>query len=347
MMNAHPARPTRAIATAVLAGLLLATRASATYIAGDSYTIGTNPAAGQYASGVALKSQSTGLVTPGFTNSATGAYGLGSGTSNFIAQAGGLSTAGYNTTPAANDGNVEFTGAAADNTVRSVARAFSAVPSSTTYFFNILVSQNGQAMGSNGFALAGFGNSTVPLLGTTSNEVQGLYFGFAQDGTSMTSNPNDLVIRYRNGMDTTADAILVNGATTNTAAVFNIVAELTVSTTGSANGILNYWVNPTNFTSTATLTATSLTSGALATEAYAPSGSPAADPLANFQRLTYTAENFTGIAKFDEARFGTTLADVAPAIGSAVPEPASVVLMGLGLLCGLGVAHRRRAVSGR
>jgi hypothetical protein len=326
--------PTTWLATVFL--FTLAMPASASYIAGDSYQTGTNPAAGQYVAGMALDTQPLSLVTPGFVN---GPYGGGSGTSNFISYATGLSYPPY--TQGTNNGSVEWLGANDDGLVRSVARSFSAVPSSTTYFFNILVSQDGTTTAStSSFVLAGFGNNTVPLLGATANEVQGLYIGFS--GEASTGTAADLVIRYRNGMDTTADQILVNGTTTNTAAVFDVVAELTVNTSGPANGTLSYWVNPTDYTSTSTMTA--LSSGTIQTEAYAPAGLPT-DPINNFSRLTYTADNWTGVAKFSDAEFGTTLGDVVP---SVVPAPSSIVMMGIGAVGGLGLAiRRRRALASR
>ncbi len=323
-------------------------RARATLIAGDSYLIGSSLAAGQYASGVALNSSSlNGLTSPGF---ATNGYTGGSGTSNFQATSGGLNYASY-ATPAVNDGKVSWVGGPSDGVVRSDARSFNAVPAlaagtgSATYWFHIMVSQDGTTLpSSNGFVLAGFGNSTPPVLGATSNEVQGLYFGFAQHGTA--NDSGDLVIRYRNGMDTTADAILVGGATSNTATVYDVVARLVVNTSGAANGALTYWVDPTNFASTAGLDATALATndatGPIQTQAYAPSGNLATDPASNFARLTYTAQNWAGHANFDEARFGTTLADMSVSPAVAVPEPASAPLVAIGLAGGLAAAIRRR-----
>ena len=215
----------------------LATSALGALIAADSYPIGNSPTAGQYTTGAlgALKSQPANLTTPGFV---TGPYNQGSGTSKSSStEAGGLSLASYNNARPRTTATSRFTGAGLDSTVRSVARGFSpssfpASPSST-YFFNILVSQDGTSQASaNNFALVGFGNNTVPTLGATLNEVQGLYFGFAQHGTS--GGPEDLVIRYRNGMDTTADSILVSGASTSTARVFDVVAELPSTSTGTA-----------------------------------------------------------------------------------------------------------------
>ncbi len=337
---------------ALAASILGSPEASASLIAGDSYAIGSNPGLGQYAAGVALNSTTlSGLTTPGF---ATGGYVQGSGTSNFEVTSGGLSYPAYGS-PSASDGKVSWVGAAASSSPRSDARAFNAVPNlasgatSATYWFHITVSQDGTtAASSNGFVLAGFGNSTPPTLGATTNEVQGLYFGYAQHGTA--GDSGDLVIRYRNGMDTTADATLVSGATANTAAVFDIVARLTVTTSGVANGALTYWVDPTRYGSIAALDASSMVNndnaaGTIQTQAYAPSGL-ATDPSSNFARLTYTAQNWSGRANFDEPRFGTTLADVAPASSpAAVPEPGSGLLLGIGLLGGLATAIRRRALA--
>lgn len=337
MQTPPPTGASRSILAGLIASVALGSSASADYIAGDSYTIGSNPAAGQYQAGVALKSQPANLTTPGF---ATGPYNQGSQTSNFTATAGGLA-AGLYTSPPANDGKATWLGAPADGATRSVGRAFSPTPVATsgTYWFNILVSQDGTTSPStNGYVLGGFGNTVPPVLGTTAGNNQGLFFGFAQHGTA--GDFGDLVIRYRSGgaatPNMTSDAILLSGATMNTAGVFDIVARLDVNVRPDGTDNLTYWVNPTDGRSQAALDATALvtndnTTGPLATFALQNSS--------DFVRLTYSATNWTGRANFDEVRLGTTLADVVP---STVPEPGSIMLVGIGLIAGLGAFARRR-----
>ena len=77
-----------------------------------------------------------------------------------------------------------------------------------------------------------------------------------------------------------------------------------------------------------------------------PAGSLATLALqsaSDFQRITYSATNWTGRANFDDVNLGTSLADVVP---QAVPEPSSIAMMAIGLVGGLGLAnHRRRALA--
>ena len=124
------------------------------------------------------------------------------------------------------------------------------------------------------------------------------------------------------------------------------MARLVGATSGPANGALTYWVNPTNFATTAGLDATALATndvtGPIQTEAYAPTGDLATDSGSNFSRLTYTSENWTGHANFDEARFGTTLSDLTASPTVTVPAPASAWLLGIGLVGGFAAANRRR-----
>ena len=318
---------------ASIASMGLAAPASAGLIASDSYAIGTDPTAGQYQAGVSLMKQPSNLSTLGFVN---GAFAGGSLTSNFQATAGGLAYAPYDT-PSTNDGKVSWTGAAADGMTRSNGRSLNPVASSGSYWFHIIVSQDGTtAPSTNGYVLAGLGNTVPPLLGATVGNNEGLFFGFAQHGTA--NDAGDLVIRYRDGASTTADAILVNGSTSNTAQVYDIIARLDVNVGGGSADNLTYWVNAKDYSSQAALDATSLVTN----DTTGPLSTLALQSSSDFQRMTYSATNWTGRANFDELRFGTTLADVAPSGSLVVPEPASVAMTAIGLLGGLGLTIRRR-----
>ncbi len=302
-------------------------------LAADSYVVGPNPAAGQYTAGE-LKSQPLGLTNLGF---ATGGYTSGSGTAQFGAASGGLDYAPLGES-SATSGRVAFSAEPTDNLVRSVARNLSPItpPATTgTYFMSLIVSQDGTAVpgangNGNGFVLAGFGNFIVPVSGATAGNLAGLFFGFAEEGPNQA---RDLILRARTTATMTAtDTILVDGATTNTAQTFAIVAELNGNDKGSIDSV-NWWVNPTNLGSVDAMTRSSLVSGSLDTYAF--------QSTADFQRLTYTSRNFNGNASFDGARLATSL-DALVGTPAAVPEPGSLVLLALGLASGAVLANRRR-----
>ena len=322
----------------------LANSASAGLLATDSYTIGSDPTQGQYAAGSLLKTEPPNQTNQGFVNGAySGSYTGFNATSNFAVTAGGLAYAPLgNAGP--NDGKVSWTGAGADGLIRADARSLTGLGSiATTYWFNMVVSQDGTTASTAGASiLAGFGNTVPPVLGSTSayGNNAGLYFGFAQHGTA--GDTGDLVIRYRDTTGKTmADATLVSGASGGTATVFDIVARLDVNANGPID-YLTYWVNPTSYTSQAALDATSVASNDVGAGGSGPITTYAIGTVTDLARLNYVDQNWTGNANFDEARLGTSLADIAPLV-SSVPEPGSVVLLGMGLIGTLGLAIRRRA----
>jgi PEP-CTERM motif len=302
-------------------------------IASDSYATGTDPTMGQYAAGTALSGQPGTLSNLGFTD---GGYIHGFGTSNFVASTTGLINAADGAS--ASTGSVGWVGAPLDNGTRSVARNLSAFNEGTTgtYWISELMSNTGNQTTTSGWVLSGFGNATFPSLGTTSGNLFGLYFGFAND--SGAANEADLVMRFRSaaGGATSTDQILVNGANNATAGnTYLVVAEVNVNSSNPLDHV-NYWVNPTDLSSQAALTSTALASGSLDTLAF----QGAATGTGDFTRLNYAAFNWDGDATFDEARLGTTLASIAP---SSVPEPSSMILLGAGSIAALAVRSRRRA----
>jgi hypothetical protein len=306
-------------------------------LASDSYAIGSNPGLGQYdatAPNNALSNQ-PGLVTPGFVN---GGYGSGFGTSNFEASTSGLINAADGAD--ASTGSVAWIGAPLDSVKRSVARNLTGFNEGTTgtYWISELMSNTGNQTTTSGWVLSGFGNTTFPSLGTTTGNLFGLYFGFAND--SGAANEADLVMRFRSsaGGATSTDQILVNGANNATAGnTYLVVAEVNVNSSNPLDHV-NYWVNPTDLSSQTALTNTALASGSLDTLAFQ---GQTTNPVGNdFTRLNYAALNWDGDATFDEARLGTTLASIAP---SSLPEPSSMILLGAGSLAALAVRSRRRA----
>jgi hypothetical protein len=309
-------------------------------IASDPYLIGS----GGYVAGTILRLQPS-VPATGFVPGST--YSSGSGTSNFSVQAGGLAV-----TDPANAGHVSYTGFGGDTAIRSNARLLNPVISSGTYWFSINVSQDGSSFpiaGSpTGYALAGFGNTTPPVLGATTTTglpsgtpafLQGLFFGFAHEATDPANSNGDLVIRFRNTIgDTSGDAVLVTGVAANT--TYSIIAKLDVNVNGGPMDILTYWLNPTDTRSEAALDASSSVSNFAN-----PLSTFAFQTPADFVRLTYSAQSWNGdggSASFGDPSLGLTLADVVP----AVPEPSSIAMMVMGMVVGLGRAiPRRRALA--
>jgi hypothetical protein len=311
--------------------------ASANLIASDSYSIGTSPSSGQYQAGSVLMTQPPNLTTLGFAN---GGYGGGTGTSQFGVTSGGLSYPPIGPPPA-NDGKVTVTGTALGMGYKSVARSLSPipVPTSPSYFFSMLIRSDGVAsVAGGGYVLAGFGNLVQPVPGPTNGFLAGLYLGFAQD-TGHSNDTGDLIIRYRTPDLSTpppmlsSDAILVDGSKTNTVGqTYMVVAELDPNSSEAIDKV-SYWVNPTKFDSVDSLTSSSLAAGSFNSLSFQVPG--------DFARLTFAENNWNVGADFDEVKMGTTLADVVPA--AAVPEPGSLILVGIGIVGGLGARVRRRA----
>jgi hypothetical protein len=318
---------------ALMASMLLAgpaSPASASLIATDPYLIGP----GGYGTGN-LRLQPS-VPATGFLAGST--YSMGSITNNWLIGAGGLVPS-----DPANAGQVSYMGFASDNAVRSTARALTPISPTTstgTYWFSINVSQDGTSVpiagAPNGYALAGYGNTVPPLLGTTAGNLEGLFFGFAHEPNDAPGSQGDLVIRYRNGTSSSTDAILVNGSRANF--TYTIIAKLDVNVNGGSTDNLTYWVNPTNTSSEA-----GLDSSSLVTNFANPQATLAFQNTDDFFRLTYSAQSWTGDARsanFGDPTLGTTLADV------TVPEPASIAMLAMGILGGLGLAiPRRRALD--
>jgi hypothetical protein len=334
------ASPIALILSMLLGGLASPARAG-TVIASDPYLIGS----GGYSAGISLRSQPS-VAATGFVSGST--YSMGSGTANFIVQAGGLAA-----TDPANAGHVSYTGFGGDTAIRSNARQLNPVISSGTYWFSMNVSQDGSSLpiaGSpTGYALAGYGNNVPPVLGATTTDglpssspafLQGLFFGFAHEANDPAGSNGDLVIRYRNSIGTTsADAILLAGAAANT--TYSIIAKLDVNVNNGSVDNLTYWLNPTNTSSEAALDLSSSVSNFAN-----PLATFALQDSAGFMRLTYSAQSWNGDARsasFGDPTLGLTLADVVPA---AVPEPSSMAMIAIGMVGGLGLAiSRGRALS--
>lgn len=322
----------------------LAPAASAQLIASDSYKLGTTPANGEYATASLNSTSNNGLVTTGF---ATGRYDQGTGSANFTAVANGLSYAATGVNFADDSGKVRWVNTALDNTNRSVARNLTNTAAATTLWIGYMVRFDSlTAIGADGFALTGFGNSVFPLLGTATGNMTGVYVGFAANANGTSAN---LVMRYRDAVGTAtnnSDVILVNGATGQTAGTtFMVAMKVEVNVGGGSNDRVTYFVNPGDFTSESQLAATSLVTGSVNTVAFQNGsiGNSATDLV----RLNYASRNWNGDVFFDEPRLGRDLAstfNVQAGGGAATPEPGTFALFGVGII---GLALRARRKSAR
>ncbi len=325
-----------ALAAIVVLGVASGRSSAGILIASDSYAIGTDPTMGQYVAGVSLNNEPANQTNTGFV---TGGYNSGTGgTSNFLVSSTGLTSAADGST-STGSGSAYWLGA--NEPFRSVARNLSPFNEGTTgtYWMSMLVKTDGTMTTTDGYVLSGFGNTVAPTPLTTTNFLQGVYVGFANEN-AVAGGESDLILRYRNstGM-TTADQVLVSGAggaTTNQ--TYLVVMEVNINYSGSLDQV-NYWVNPPDLNSVGDLNSTSLVSGSLnSTLAYQGAASGNGD----FTRLNYASNDWNGATTFfDEQRLGTTLDSIAPST-SAVPEPTSIALTALGV--GIVLVGSRRRV---
>ena len=309
-----------------------ATIANAQLIAADSYRIGTAPAAGEYANSTSLASQAT-VTVAGFTNSLAG-----TGTAQFQSTSLGLNNAAIGAT-SATSGKVNYLAPAVDAaaTNRSTARSLTTpVPTATTYYFSHLVNRGAVTSTPIGngrnrdFVGVGFSNTVTPTIGTTG--LTGIYVGFSGDTGS-------LVLRYRDTASTNvAETSLIAAVGNNIDnTTYLVVAQVDVNTNG-ANDTVTYYVNPTDFTSNATLASTSLITGSFQANILSASS--------DIQRLTYFSRDFNSGAFFDEARLGAGGTGISPAAAlglniATAPEPGSLLLVLLGGITSVGIRKRR------
>ncbi len=301
--------------------------AHAATIASDSYLIGSNPSAGQYAAGTSLASQAA-VTAFGFKNT-TG----GSGTAQYQSQTLGLvnTLAGADS---ASSGKVGYINPNVTTLTRSTAHNLNAVANSSTYYVSHLVNLgtwSGTAAAGQRALLTGFGNATAPTNTGTGTSMTGLEFGFSQDGTAAsTTAGGSLVIRYNNA-GTSADQILLDGTVSSVQNLTYLVVARIDVTAGTDN--VTWWVNPTDATDDSTLSSSALATGTFAGNVV--------NSGADFGRLNYYSVgwgNSVGASGFfDEARLSTDLAGLNFV---AVPEPTTLSVLALGAM---GLVRRRRA----
>jgi hypothetical protein len=168
----------------------------------------------------------------------------------------------------------------------------------------------------------GFGNTTVPALGSAASSLTGIYIGYSENGSVNSSGTlddfGDLVIRSRQligGSNVGVDTVLIDGQAISTfSTTYLVVAKLTVNASGV--DLLNYWVDPTNLTSDAQMNNTALVAGSVPTNCISTS--------TDLARLEFAESNFDGTVSFDEPRLATTLADLT--VPTPVPEPCTTLL---------------------
>jgi hypothetical protein len=287
--------------------------ALATLIASDDFLTTSTASSGFYQATNINGQTATNGTTGYFTGTASGSLGPGwnSGTGAFAAQTGGLTDPFVVNPPSSNDGSLTIVGNL--NTRLQYRDLASVSPiNSSDYYFSLLLSESavfstGQTYFGLGSARASGANSTMPT--------NGVDVGF---------NAGALTLFYSNGTSLSTETLVATPTVNQTYAVeFHLSLVNASSNTWSVNALV-YNNLGTLISDPAAETATV----------------NAATDLGAFQSFVTSNFNGTTPAKiiYDEVRFGTTEADV-----NAVPEPASVGLLGIGLVGLLGGWRGRRS----
>jgi hypothetical protein len=234
-------------------------------------------------------------------------------TSNYLYRAAGSLT--YPGLATAGNGGIQFT--PGDDNFRNARRDTSAniVTADTSNYYASFLLQTGSVVDANGDATVFFGVNNANTTG----------FGAGiSDGS--------LALQWRDSGGTLQYQSLGTAYTANTTYLFVIKITEGAADWGSSEA-QTVWVNPTDFTSDATLTSSALASGTNA----ATFGVANSNALGGISFQTQNL-NGAGVMYADEFRLGTTLADVVP-----VPEPSTALLL-IGSL-GSMMALRRRRVA--
>jgi hypothetical protein len=312
---------------------LLSSRLDAALIAAESFLRGTDRAAGQYTVENIASANNTGAnastvlgwpTSPGYTSSFS-VGGVPSGTTGaFTVSNVALSSSLVSYDDGATQGSLNVAAVTGDTSVRSVVRPLSPVPSSSVWWFSIMVNRPA--------AWAAAGTSTGFVGGgilTDSANAAGFSIGLSGAGDGVP----DLAIRSvgPQGTAPTPPNITIDtiGSVTNITdtATRLVIARLTLDVTGPET--IDLWVDPSDTSSAAAL-GPALTS--LSRE-FAVTLNP-------FLSTRFSAIGATGQTRFDEYRLATTFEAV-------IPEPTSAFLaLGfIGSACA-GPRRGRAPVSG-
>jgi len=279
-------------ALAIVAAAALAAPASAQLIAADSFIVG--PGTDTYDAGFAVSRIDDNDVTVGSTGF-TGRWT--SGSANFYASEVGLTEPPATDTYAAGG-----TGTYQGSDIPQFRRAFRELetpvdPASTEPLYMSFLLNPGGSFGAaptSGYALTGFTNffDQQDFLNTGDSEVFGLQVGYKGTGAG---GPDDfdLIVRARDTSGDLADFTLAPGVANATSLVV-----LKVEPTAAVDPV-TFWVDPTDGSSEANLTATASQTGTFDTLSYDPS--TAVDRL-NTLTLAWPRSFF-----FDEPRYAFDL----------------------------------------
>ncbi len=172
-----------------------------------------------------------------------------------------------------------------------------------------------------GFAYVGFGSfANQGRLQGTEDFLFGAFVGFEPDG----NGDVDLTIRSRTAVNGSTATVLQDASAGDTVdnTTFHVVMKLTYT----GGDVIDWWVNPTDFSSDAGMTSSALASGSIPGFQLGSA--------ADMNRLTVNTFGYDRSFFFDESRLAYDLASVV-----GIPEPASALLVSMSLV---GFAGRRR-----
>lgn len=211
---------------------------------------------------------------------------------------------------------------------RSGNRKINSYAASDTYYMSMFVNAGGSFLGSGSreYATAGFTNfyGSGGFNNTSADNVFGLMAGFRGEGAGAAAGEADLILRARGASGDLEDTVLLSNVDSNT---YHVLYKLEVNVGGGSADQVTFWVNPSDLSSEAAMTASAAVTGTVSTFSM--------DTNTRIDRFSVTTSNWARSMFWDENRFGYDLNSV-----TGIPTPAAAGLLGLG---GLVAARRRRA----